>query len=336
MKIKTERFWTPELKELIKDINEYFKRMEIEPIHGKLKTLFTMLKESEDSKTRVSLCFVLEQVAHYDPFFAEIVEFLMELLKDAKDEHVKEFAVYILGNLVLEKPNLSLITQTLPVFIEFCKDSSDHVRVCAEEMKDRLAKVKETKEKEQEVIDSLLNSLTDFTNQKITEMNDRASEISKQALNLDYEAAFFNQEEMVKRIHEFSDTNQEAEEAIRKFIKEQVNDNPVFEGEFKEAFQYWKDVRAEKEDLIRQVHCIIRIQGKIFKIIEYIKNRGEEGSISIEDLKQQTKGGMKGEWSDTEIIDTLEKLVEEEIIPNLFLQQVKDLKGLMKKSTKKS
>jgi hypothetical protein len=134
---------------------------------------------------------------------------------------------------------------------------------------------------------------------------------------------------MVVTIHQFTNLNEQAEEKIRSFIRNQVNENPIFEGEFEEELSRWKNIRAEKEDLIRQVHCIIRIQSKIFKIVQFIKARGDQKEISIEELKLQTEGGLRGIWSDEEIIDTLEKLVEEEIIPNLFLQQVKDMKDIM-------
>lgn len=335
MKIKTERFWSEEIKDIIKDINDSYKRMEIEPIHSRLDDLFEIFKKSDDFKLRVSLCFVFEKIAQFEPFYDKIIDFLILSLETEENPHVKEFSVYILGNCVINKPNLALITRTLPIFVKFCKDSSQHVRTCAEEMKDRLHKVKETKMKEQEVIIQLLQSLGDFIDERITSMNDRASEISKQALSLDYEAAFNLQEEMVEKIHEFSESNEHAEADIKTFIRNQTKENPVFEGEFKGELDRWKNVRAEKEDLIRQVHCIIRIQGKIFRIIEFVKYKGESESLSIDELKKQTEGGLRGEWSDKEIIDTLEKLVEEEIIPNLFLQQVKDLKGIMEDSKKK-
>jgi len=329
MKIKIERFWNQRTKDVIEDINDSLKRMEIEPVHTKLEELFEILKDEKiDSKERVSICFILEQIAQFDPFYIEIINFLIELLKDEKDAHVKEFAVYILGNLIISNPNLTLITRTLPIFVKFCEDSSEYVRTSAEDFKNRLYKVKETKIKEKEIILLLLNELADFINEKLNDMSDRASIILKEALSLDYETAFNTQDQMVQKIHQFSDKNNVAESEIKAFIKKLVNTNPIFEGEFQEKLSQWKDKRAEKEDLIRQVHCIIRIQGKIFSIIEVIRNKGAQEKISIDDLKVQTKGGLKGEWTDDEIIETLEKLVEEEIIPNLFLQQVKDLKDL--------
>ena len=329
MKIKIERFWDAKIQALIGDINDSLKRMEIESVRYKLNSFFDFLKADYDSKIRVSLLFTLEKIAQFEPFFNKIINFIIELLETEKDSHVKEFAVYILGNLSLERPNLALITRTLPIFVKFCEDSSELVRTSAEDIKNRLNHVKETKIKEKEIILNLLDDLSLFIDEKLEDMNNRAGQISKEALNLDYEAAHDNQDKMVEIIHQFSAENETLEQQIHTFIKSQVHDNPIYEGEFEVELSRWKNLRAEKEDLIRQVHCIIRIQGKIFKIIQYIKNRGEKESFSIQDLKEQTEGGLRGIWSDAEIIETLEKLVDEEIIPNLFLQQIKDLKGLM-------
>jgi len=329
MIIKIERFWDEKIQNIIGDINDSLKRMEIDSVQNKISTLFNLLKGDYDSKTRVSLLFVLEKIAQFEPFFNNIINFIVELLEDEQDSHVKEFAVYILGNLALERPNLALITRTLPIFIKFCEDSSELVRTSAEDIKNRLNHVKETKIKEREVIQDLLNDLIEVIDKKLEDMNNRASKISRDALNLDYEAAHDNQEKIVEIIHKFTDLNEKSEGDIKSFIKKQVEENPVYEGEFEEAFSRWKNMRAEKEDLIRQVHCILRIQGKIYKIIQYIKSRGNQEDFSIQDLKNQTEGGLRGIWSNEEIIETLEKLVDEEIIPNLFLQQLKDLKGFM-------
>jgi len=329
MKINIERFWDDKIQALIGDINDSLKRMEIESVKNKLNSFFEVLQADYDSKIRVSLLFALEQIAQFEPFFNKIINFIIELLEKEDDSHVKEFAVYILGNLALERPNLALITRTLPIFVKFCEDSSELVRTSAEDIKNRLNHVKETKIKEKEVILNLLDDLKDFIDDKLEDMNNRAGNISKEALNLDYEAAHDNQDKMVDTIRQFTALNETSEQEINSFVKSQVNDNPIYEGEFEEAISRWKNIRAEKEDLIRQVHCIIRIQGKIFKIIQYIRNRGTQESFSIQDLKDQTEGGLRGIWSDEEIIETLEKLVDEEIIPNLFLQQIKDLKGFI-------
>jgi hypothetical protein len=333
MKIKIERFWNEDIKEVLRDINDSLKQMEIEAVRLRLNKLFEVIQSDLESKIRVTLCFALEKIAQFDPFYNSIIKFFMKLLIDEQDSHVKEFAVYILGNLVLEKPNLALITRTLPIFVKFCEDSSEHVRASAEDIKTRLDHVKETKIKEKEIITSLLKNLKEFIDKKIDDLNTRANEISKQALSLDYEAAFNNQDRMVEDIHNFSDLNENYESEIKTFIRNQVDEKPIFEGEFQEELLRWKNLRAQKEDLIRQVHCIIRIQSKIFKIIQYIKSRGNKEQISIDQLKLQTEGGLRGIWSDDEIIDTLEKLVQEEIVPNLFLQQVKDLKDLMELPT---
>ncbi len=336
MKIKVEKFWDTKTTELVENINDSLKRMEIDSVNRYLDQLFDLLKNPTlDVQVRISLFFAIEKIAQFEPFYEKTVEFLIAILGAEQNTHVKEFSVYILGNLVLNRPNLALITRTLPIFLKFCKDSSEYVRKCAEDVKNRLDQVKETKLKEKEIILSLKEGLKAFIEKRIQEMNDRANIISKEALKLDYQSAFSLQEQMVDKIRSFSLVNDKAEDEVKDYIKTQVRDNPIFEGEFKEELSFWKAKRAEKEDLVRQVHCIIRIQAKIFKIIEYIRNKSEKDSISIEELKKQTTGGLKGEWSDAEIIETLEKLVDEEIIPNLTYQQIKELKDAQTAKKKK-
>ena len=89
----------------------------------------------------------------------------------------------------------------------------------------------------------------------------------------------------------------------------------------------WKKARDDKENLIRQVHCIIRIQSKIYKIISFIQTKSETADISIDDLKLETDG----KWSNSEIIETLKKLVDEEIVPNLFLGKIENIEADLKK-----
>lgn len=339
MKLKIEKFWDPKTREIVEDINDCFRRLEIDPIFKYLDELFdkiAQIRDIMDPQIRVSLLFIIEKIAQFDPFFDKIVNFLIALLDKEENAHVKEFAVYILGNLVLNKPNLALITRTLPIFVKFCKDSSEYVRTCATDIKNRLDKVKETKIKESRIIEDLREKLKKFINEKLADIEARSSALSKEALNLDYESAFNKQDSIVEKIHHFSELNDKIGAEIKEFVKKQKAENPILEGEFQEEITYWKNKRAEKEDLIRQIHCIIRIQGKIFKIIQYVKSKGEKGAISIEDLKRQTEGGLKGEWSNQEIIETLEKLVDEEIVPNFLLQQIKDLKDLPTPKKKKN
>ena len=326
MKLNIKRFWKDEIKVIIGDINNSLKRMEIDSVLIRLKDLFKIIQSNIESKTRVSLCFTLKEIAHFDPFYDVIIDFFMKLLEDEQDDHVKEFAVYTLGNLVLEKPNLSSISQSLPMFIKFCEDSSEHVRSSAEDIKNRLNHVKETKIKEKKVIDSLLNVLRSVIDERIKSMTERSEVLISESLGLNYEEAFKKQEIVVIKIHEFSELNQQGENEINSVIKKQVDENPIFKGEFQEEFSRWKDVRADKEEAIRQIHCVIRIQSKIYKILQFMELKFGK-KVSLEELKKQTEGGLRGEWSSEEIIETLKKLVDEEILPNLVFTQIKDLKN---------
>ena len=99
MKFRIERFWSEDIKEIIGEINESLKQMDIEAVHRALNKLFDVINTDIDSKTRVSLSFVLEKIAQFDPFFNSIINFFIKLLEKEQDVHVKEFAVYISGNL---------------------------------------------------------------------------------------------------------------------------------------------------------------------------------------------------------------------------------------------
>ena len=77
-------------------------------------------------------------------------------------------------------------------------------------------------------------------------------------------------------------------------------------------------MRGKQEDIIRKVHCILRIQSKIYKIITYIK-QSSDGKIDLKGLQKET------DYSEVEIINILKQLVNEEIIPNFMLESLEGL-----------
>ncbi len=329
--IKIERFWEKKVKDVIKNANDSIKKGDVDSINVQLNDIFNLVKDTSlNSQIRVSLCFALEKLANFEQIFNEVVEFFINLLENEEDVHVKEFSVFILGNLVIKEMNLKLITKTLPIFINFCQDSSEHVKAAALDIRSKLDSLKEIKTKEKETIEGLKEEFSDFIEEKIRNMEFRANEISSEALSLDYEGAFKSQDEMIKKIHLFSDKNEELENEISKKINEISKKHPIFQGEYKKIYSRWKTVRDNKENLIRQVHCIIRIQSKIYKIITFIQTKTGAEGITIEDIRKHTIGG-RGSWSDLEIIETLKRLVDEEIVPNLFLGKIEDIEADIKK-----
>lgn len=320
--INIERFWDKKIKDVINDTNNSIKLGNLDSLKVQLNKIFELIRDTSiESQGRVSLCFTLEKLANFEEIFNDIIDFFINLLENEQDVHVKEFSVFIMGNLVIKEMNLKLITKTLPIFVKFCQDSSDHVKSAAIDIKSRLDSLKEIKTKEKETIEVLKEEFKEFLDDKISDMEFRANEISNEALSLDYEGAFNSQDDMIKKIHDFSDRNEEMEMEIIDKISEISREHPIFQGEYKNIYVNWKKARDDKENLIRQVHCIIRIQSKIYKIISFIQTKSETADISIEDLKLQTDG----KWSSSEIVEALKKLVDEEIVPNLFLGKIKDI-----------
>lgn len=315
-KINIERYWPNDIRDIAKELSNDLEKMDFQGALSKLNKLLDILKDpSRDGKSRVSVTFIIDQIKMIDPFVDPMVKVLKDVLKDEKDEHVKEFTVWALGEIVQESRNLDLIKETMPIFIKFCSDTSDHVKNFAINITDRLNIFIEQKKHLDEKIKQLLEKLNILIQDRISEMNERAKQLSKEALALDYKAAFERRTEMEGKIKEFKDKNAESEDEIIAYQNQLIRDEPAFKGESKDLINHWREIRGEKEALIRRVHCILRIQGKIYRIITHIKNKSD-GKIDINELKEETQ------YSDHEIIEILKKLVDEEILPNFMIDMV--------------
>lgn len=315
-KINIERYWPDDIREHAKDLSSDLEKMDFQAALVKLNKLLDILKDPlRDGKSRVSVAFIIDQIKMIDPFVDLMVNALKEVLKEEKDEHVKEFAVWALGEIVQESRNLELIKETMPLFIKFCTDTSEHVKKFAINITDRLNIFIEQKKHLDEKIKQLLEKLNALIQDRINEMNERAKILSKEALALDYKAAFERRTEMEGKIRQFKDKNAESEDEILAFQSQLVREEPAFKGESRDIINHWREIRGEKEALIRRVHCILRIQGKIYRIITHIKNKSD-GKIDINELKEETQ------YSDHEIIEILKKLVDEEILPNFMIDMV--------------
>lgn len=316
VKIKIERYWPTEIKNLAKKMSESIKRKDFSEAKTVLGDLLDIFKDAEkDGKTRITICFIIDQLKTIDPFIDDIVHALEVVLEDEKDAHVREFSVWALGQIVQESRSIDLIKDTMPIFVKFCNDASVHVKTFAEDIKDRLNGFLEEKKNLDEKIKNLLRKLEELMQNRIDEMNIRAKELSKEALSLNYKSAYDRRTELEEKIRKFKDLNAELEDEILAYRDQLIEEVKAFKGESRGLIQKWRDIRGEKEALIRRVHCILRIQGKIYRIITHIRNKSD-GRIDINELKQET------EYSDREIIEILKKLVDEEIIPNFMLDQV--------------
>jgi hypothetical protein len=123
---------------------------------------------------------------------------------------------------------------------------------------------------------------------------------------------------MEKDIRKFKDANEKQETNIVEKINAKVSEIPAFKFESNEILRQYKEKRGKQEDIIRKVHCILRIQSKIYKIITFIKQTGD-GNIDIKKLQQET------DYTESEIINILKQLVNEEIIPNFMLETLANL-----------
>ncbi|MBD3353434.1 MAG: hypothetical protein GF364_18270, partial [Candidatus Lokiarchaeota archaeon] len=128
-KIKIERYWADDIKDLANHLSKAISKKDFNRAILCLKDLLEILENKErDGKSRVSICFIVDQLKIIDPFIDIMVDSLKNVLEDEKDNHVKEFAVWALGQIVQESRNLELIKDTMPIFIQFCTDTSEHVQ----------------------------------------------------------------------------------------------------------------------------------------------------------------------------------------------------------------
>ncbi len=107
------------------------------------------------------------------------------------------------------------------------------------------------------------------------------------------------------------------------FEKQLVDELPAFKGESVDIIRNWREKRGEKENLIQRVECIIRIQSKIYNIIQFILTKNPNEEIDINQITELTKATGRP-YSEKEVVEILQQLVDEEIVPNFMLNQIKD------------
>jgi hypothetical protein len=308
----------------VENANKALKSKNITKLEEILDEFITLLKNSNaDWKDRVAICFILEQMAAIDPLSQKIIQSLINVLSDEKDAHVKEFAVWALGKIVQTSESLELIRKTMPVIIKFLNDDSEQVKTLATDFHSQFSVYLKEKEGIDQQIQHSRSDLKDLIEKKLQVMKDRGDEISKDALNLGYKAASDRQDEMKNRIKKFNEDNQKEENEILALDQKLINQIPAFKGESADLIRYWREKRGEKEDLIRRIECIIRIQSKIFNIIQFIMSVKPDEKIDLSKITDITKATGRP-YTEKEVIEILQQLVDEEIVPNFMLNQIKD------------
>lgn len=317
--INIERFWPKEFKNIVEQLNDALNFKNFTKAKQLMEEILAvLLDQNQNIKIRISICFLIEQIKSIMPLSDMIVDALIKLLEDEKEDAVREFSVWALGLLVEESQDLELIKHTMPIFVKFCSDSSEQVKIFAQSLKERLEKIIQTRKDMDEQIEQASTEILEVVNGYLHDMKARSDVISEKALKLDYKAAFEKKESMEKEIKEFKNQNQQQEEAIVEEINKKIAEIPAFKFESNEIIRQYREMRGKQEDIIRKVHCILRIQSKIYKIITYIK-QSSDGKIDLKGLQKET------DYSEIEIINILKQLVNEEIIPNFMLESLEGL-----------
>ncbi len=323
--INSQRFWSKHLKKKVKNANEALKTKNFGELKEILEDLIILLKDqvNVEWKDRVAICFILEQMASIDPLMDDIIDALMNVLEDEKEAHVKEFAVWALGKIVEKAQSLDVIKYTMPTIVKFLNDDSEQVRAFAEDLHERFQEFIKEKEEINGKIQECCDQLMSVIEERLADVEERSKKISKEALGRHYKDAHERQDEFREKIREFNENNQEFEEEILQIDKKLTKKVKAFRGESLEIIRFWRKERAKKEDLIRRVECILRIQSKIWKIIQFITSIAPERKVGLNEIKDLTaKTGRP--YSEKEVIEILQQLVDEEIIPNFMLEQIKD------------
>jgi hypothetical protein len=317
--INIEKFWPKELKQIVEQLNNTLNFKNFSKAKQLMEEIMDILADpNQNIKVRISICFLIEQVKNILPLVSLIVDKLISILEIEKEDAVKEFCVWALGLVVEESQDLDLIKKTMPIFIKFCSDSSEQVKLFAQNLKERLEEIMRVRKDMDEQIEKASAEILIFVNSCLQDMKNRSDIISEKALKLDYKSAFEKKEEMEKEIRVFKEKNQQQEQLIIQKLEEKVKEIPAFKFESNDILRQYREKRGKQEDIIRKVHCILRIQSKIYKIISFIK-QSSDGKIDIKKLKKET------DYSEAEIINILKQLVNEEIIPNFMLENIENI-----------
>jgi hypothetical protein len=322
--IKAQRFWSKFLRTKVASANKALKSKNFLILEEILEDIIELLKDQEAHwKDRVAICFILEQMALIDPLTENIIDALNDVLKTETDVHVKEFAVWALGKIVEESQSLTLIKETIPTIVKFLNDDSEQVKAFASELHERLNEFLKERSEIDDQIKGCAVELTNLINERLLDMKNRSDDISRDALGLDYQAANDRREEMNERIRVFNETNQEQEDEILAKEKILVDKIKAFRGESREIIKNWRIKRGEKEDLIRRVECILRIQSKIYGIISFIVSKTPDNEIKLDEITELTKQTGRP-YSEKEVVEILQQLVDEDIVPTFMIEQIKD------------
>ncbi len=329
--LKIEKLWSPRAKALAKAFNIDMEQKNPEGAYLQVQKIIEIFKDpKEDPKDRVSVCFVLERLPNLAPFAEDLLKTILQILQQEKDPHLLEFSLWFLGNLVERvlapsefgslKEQLQAIPESQWQINPRCRDLIQDILQKMGEKSKRLAELEGTFKEKAKLLQETIST-------KIGEMVQEGETLSKDALALDYAAAASRREEMEQRIRGFKESNDKREAEIKRVISDIFQNLPEFQGREGELFSQWQSERGIREGLIRKVHCILRIQSKIFLIIKYIDEAGSD-NVSLSDIKAKT------DYSEADIKEILGQLVKEEIIPHLVLDRVAHEADTEKKGAK--
>ncbi|MHA1732947.1 MAG: hypothetical protein ACTSU5_13455 [Promethearchaeota archaeon] len=312
--IRIPRAWSPRIRRIAEQYNNIRDKNDENALRPVLGELLEILSDpSLDTRERVMSTFVLEQVnlAGLEEWVAREV---VERYPDEENPKVREFMLYFIGKVLLREAFLPLIEKYEDFFAEIARDGSNNVQAFAREFLDDVAELRQRIELEREKVEKELKKFKELVDSSIKKMIADADAISKDALMLDYKKAALVKEKMERRIRDFSKKNERLEEKIRRAREDSSRKYGTFKNASVEVLEKWKHERSEREALIKKVHCILRIQSKIFLIISYIqkKDKQEFSEEDIQAIQAETN------YSERDIMNILEKLVDEEVIPNFF------------------
>lgn len=316
-RIKIQRFWTPRIKAIVKDYNELPDKTvaaAVQPLIGRLLAILT--NKGEPSKERVMVTFVLEALPHVVSLAPDAVPSLVALVDSETDDKVREFAAWILGELVVTEPHESPLSEVRALMERLRDDPSEKVAAFARDYHDQVQALQARLQSEAEQVQELARAFISAVDEHVQAMVGRADEISRVALDLDYREAAIRKESVERMIRDFKQRNEQAERELRDAREQHGRQYPTFERAVRDAWDRWVAQRSEREALIRKVHCILRIQSKIFLIISYILDKGQANAqLSREDFAEISE---RTDYTESEIVGILERLVDDELIPNLL------------------
>ncbi|GAB4308705.1 MAG: hypothetical protein Kow0069_07230 [Promethearchaeota archaeon] len=315
--IKVARFWTKRVKDLVKTYNDLSHKHDPAEVQPVLQSLLELLGDrSADPKERVMVTFVLEEIRAFGPLTGWVVDSLVDVLDAEQNPNVREFVTWVLGKIVVGERDLDLANRVKPTLESALKDPNDRVVSFAKEALADIEDLRREFERQERQLQVNLAEFEKVVEEAVADVVRRANEISRIALSLGFKEAATEKERIERKIRRFNRNNESLESKVLK-SRQKLGEGLVgFDKASEPLVRRWKETRTEREDLVRKVHCILRIQSKIYKIYAFVQSRGTNEPLTeqeLEEIQAQTQ------YSKEDVLKILEELVEEEMKPALSL-----------------